>query len=196
MFPPTPAKFSVIAPPGVLAPTLLLSFFLSLCSLCSCLCDLCVTVPLSSSADSKGAVRPDSLFYAKLWRDSQPRHPDRSNGAFCRCRARFVRPGRFAGAEGPRHKLRVLALVPLFDFRFSICGFCFLIADNLLFSVSALSLLLFLNLKLNTENCAPALTPPRNAAPISPTAGTAPAPSPDPPPKSPARKSPCPSLSG
>jgi len=123
MFPSAPAKFSVIVPPGVLAPTFLLSFVLSfllssLCSLCSCLCDLCVTVLLSSSADLKGAVPPDSLFHAKLWRDSQPRHPDRSNGASCRC-----------GVEGSRHKLQVLALVPLFDFRFSICGSCFLIAD-------------------------------------------------------------------
>jgi len=63
MFPPAPAKFSVIALPGVLAPTLLLSFLLSLCSLCSVLCDRRLPRPAgcyrpSSSRQSPFLLRP------------------------------------------------------------------------------------------------------------------------------------------
>ena len=45
-------------------------------------------------------------------------HPDRSNGAFCRC-----------GVEGSRHILQNLALLPLFVLRLLNSGSCFLIAD-------------------------------------------------------------------
>jgi len=77
------------------------------------------SLPTSApSANSKRAERPDFFLRAEFWCVAQTCHPDRSNGAFCRC-----------GVEGPRHILQNLALLPLFVFRLSNSGSCFLVAD-------------------------------------------------------------------
>ncbi len=68
---------------------------------------------------------PKSVIPTGVPRSSRHRpncHPDRSNGAFCRC-----------GVEGSWQYHRVLALSPFFEFRFSIFASSLFSAFSVLF---------------------------------------------------------------